>query len=735
MLRYPLSHQDIFRKDHKIAQQLNVSPIGRSLALLIAISLSVPNSALALRARSGGLEEETPAVKQLGDALSQPSRPISPVGLEEDYRIRWIDAKFIWASVKVRAHDGDLFFLAPVNGQGCLVKVEHEGVAILTAPLLPDEEMPPSGLSLEEMEWFSNRVHRGEEISLGVEGVCVKRLVDGVEFTPPRNQNENNVMQVAPVVPLSRTGLEELSPRAKILDQKIREFAAKPNWLHDLQIDLDDPSVRFAIHLGKSVSGSSSPPALTQLYNHAVDLQGIRLVSIPLDTPPEALEETLEQIRQHPRVLLVTATEPHKVDVAKIVQRWESSSEWDQRVFPMSTTNNVLLMRKDGILQKTMLTNSDGPAFVEQFKKVWGRTGAQEGTFQGRKVVILGGWGGLGQALTLSILKEKPSQLVITEKLHLDQARADLQAMAEKLELPVPVILSVDDGRLSDALRKADIIINSTGVGANDNQSPIQDPAVFKRSDGQRLIVIDSIYRDAKGQPRLVTPFLRQAWDQGIQEVHNGWGLFVRDFSWEGGWLARELTGQNLDPDALETIYHSMDQWARDVRGAKDAAEVLRAAGLEEKEVTLEKPIVIPSVVETNKILILGPEVLGIIHALAHVAAEDGKPIPLVLVVKDAEQKAWAEQLAAKLARDMDSSRSVISVIDASLPPYRELGTMDQVLKSIARYYEGERGYSVFVAKNRSDMAELAPFLGVPEPESFVRMTEAALQETVDSSS
>ncbi|MBI1952554.1 MAG: hypothetical protein HYS41_00310 [Candidatus Omnitrophica bacterium] len=401
------------------------------------------------------------------------------------------------------------------------------------------------------------------------------------------------------VMVFQRAGLEELSSRAGRLDAELKRLASEAEelqWLRDFLreegITLEDPSIRFGIHLGSSVLGSSSPPAITHLYNRVPACRApfakarIRLISIPRNTTEAELPEILRAIEEHPRIVLVTATQPHKIKVGAWVNRWDPQE--------LPATNVLILRDPQGKLLDVRGTNSDGPGFVEQYKKVWGARQGRIGTFEGKKVVLLGGWGGLGQALTTSVLKEKPLELIISEIDHpertLEQSRMQFEEMLDRFSsqggerLNATILRAYDprdpsknDPELLRHIREAEIIINATGLGMekNDHRSPLTDPSVL----GSQQEVFDSIYRTKKGEPRPVTPFLQQAWDAGVRRVFNGVGLYVRDFALEAEWLVRELTGETIQRDPIhEEMYH----WALQNRGLKEARDIL-SAGLEEK--------------------------------------------------------------------------------------------------------------------------------------------------------
>lgn len=386
-------------------------------------------------------------------------------------------------------------------------------------------------------------------------------------------------------------GLEELTPGAKALDETLRRtvdelMATWPANVRRYYQNLDDPAVRFAVHLGARVRGSSSPPALTYLYNEVAPLPGIRLVSIPLDTAPGALAERLTQIVAHPRVVLVTSTEPHKPAVAQWMKT-HASGVPDARVRMIPSSNNAWLHRAaDGTVARAVLSNSDGPSFVTQYQRVWGRHDGQDGTFRGQRVIILGGWGGLSQAVVISVLQEHPASLVISEKVNVSNARQELPRIAATLGIDSShvAVFGPQEPGLNDALRIADVVVNATGIGQDehDARSPIADGAVFERPAGQRVVAIDSIYRTHAGAPRPVTPFLQQAWTYGVRDVYNGVGLYVRDFAWEAAWITEQVTGTSLDESRQEAIYQQVYRWARETRGLREAREVLEAGGLEE---------------------------------------------------------------------------------------------------------------------------------------------------------
>ncbi len=154
--------------------------------------------------------------------------------------------------------------------------------------------------------------------------------------------------------------------------------------------------------------------------------------------------------------------------------------------------------------------------------------------------------------------------------------------------------------------------------------------------------------------------------------------------------------------------------------GADKAAIEPSAGGLEEKAEggLLE----IPSVVEAKKVLILAPEALRMLGALAWLQPADGQPIPLVALAENADQAGEIRRWASDLGLNAE-------VIDVSAAPYE--GNVPQALQMISRYYASENGLIPLVVRDLEALLEVAKFLGVAEPESFARMAEAAISEQV----
>ncbi len=370
------------------------------------------------------------------------------------------------------------------------------------------------------------------------------------------------------------------------LDELLRSVDRRsPQLRREYGFDFDDPKTYFSLHIGAHVPHLEPRLAPIHLFHRAQPVArylhdaGIKLYSVSIRVPAEPLghlQEFLEAARQHPKVLMVTVTQPHKTSVGQ----WVDAR--DEAAYPTSPVNYVAILR-DEKGSRTIGTNTDGMSWVEEYKKRWGRRGEREGRIQGKRIVILGGWGGIGQALTLSILKESPESLTISEvPSRVAASRQELRDVIQKLRkrkgdyktIPEVTVVPAFDAEnperdhpdLFSSLRHAQIVINATGIGMDQESSPIRDSAVFR----PEMEVFDAIYHTKEGRPIGLTPFLRQAKERGAK-VFNGTGIVVRNRSLSADWLVQQLTGRRLTPGEKEEVYREVYRYEQETRGLLEA--------------------------------------------------------------------------------------------------------------------------------------------------------------------
>jgi shikimate dehydrogenase len=204
----------------------------------------------------------------------------------------------------------------------------------------------------------------------------------------------------------------------------------------------------------------------------------------------------------------INITIPHKQEALSLVD--EISNE----ALLMGAINTVAV--RDGKLHGF---NTDGPGFAaavrEEFDIPLGEL----------RVLILGGAGGAGRAITIQCLLEGSSRVIIANR-NQENGNALAMEILEKLGKEViSISLDANDARLAEALSSIDLIVNATPLGMKGgDRSPLPEGLLTPNH-----LVFDTVYSGG------TTDLLKQAKQAGARSA-NGFSMLLHQ-----GALAYEI--------------------------------------------------------------------------------------------------------------------------------------------------------------------------------------------------
>ncbi len=243
---------------------------------------------------------------------------------------------------------------------------------------------------------------------------------------------------------------------------------------------------------GNPIGHTSSPI----MHMSAINALKLNYVYVPFLVELNNLEFAVKAIRAL-NIKGVNITIPFKEKIIPYLD------ELDQTAEEVKAVNTVV--NKSG---KLVGYNTDGDGFIYDLKK-------NKIELKAKKIVLIGA-GGAAKSIAISLLKQKPKNLILVNrtKNRLDALKKLLQT---KTELSISTY-SLIDPNIKEYLNDADIIINTTSLGMEPNihESPIQDFSFIRR--GQ--VFYDIIYK-----PNL-TYFLKNAQEKGVLTI-NGLGMLI----------------------------------------------------------------------------------------------------------------------------------------------------------------------------------------------------------------
>lgn len=283
------------------------------------------------------------------------------------------------------------------------------------------------------------------------------------------------------------------------------------------------PPARLAI-FGDPVVHSASPP----MQNAALNANGHALQYVRIHVTPAALSDALRALPQA-GFLGINLTIPHKQAALEFVD------ELSQEARLMGAINTVAI--RDGKLHGH---NTDGPGFAAAIKEVFG---VELGSL---RVLILGGAGGAGRAITVQCALAGCPQIIVANR---NSGKGAALAYEIQGQLGRNVIaISMDPSEVVEAVTSSDLIVNATPLGMKTQDASPLPEGSEKALSGHHL-VYDTVYSGGS------TALLRQAQEAGARSA-NGLTMLLHQ-----GALANEIWFRESAP--LETMRQALADLGR----------------------------------------------------------------------------------------------------------------------------------------------------------------------------
>lgn len=274
-------------------------------------------------------------------------------------------------------------------------------------------------------------------------------------------------------------------------------------------INLDGSTQVYGI-FGYPVKHSKSPLFQTAAFRHL----GINAVYVPFCVKPENLQQAISSIKVL-GIKGVNITIPFKEDAVKYM---DEVSEEVKVIGALNTVKNI-----DGYL---VGYNTDCYGFVEGLKQI-------EPDIQGKTAVIIGA-GGASRAVVYGLLKENICKIYIANRT-VERAQAIVQDFKKYYRVVDEIIQPLKLDEITKYLEKAQIVINTTSVGLNDQDSPIFDYEMLQ----PHQCVVDIIYKK--------TALLKKAEEKGCR-FQDGYPMLI----YQGAKSFEIWTGQVAPVDIMK---------------------------------------------------------------------------------------------------------------------------------------------------------------------------------------
>jgi shikimate dehydrogenase len=237
-----------------------------------------------------------------------------------------------------------------------------------------------------------------------------------------------------------------------------------------------NPPARFAV-FGDPIAHSASPP----MHNAALRERNHQLQYVRIRVTPEELPQALRNLTSA-EFLGTSLTIPHKQAALPFMDQVSREAQL------MGAINTVAV--RDGKLHGY---NTDGPGLSAAILEEFGIP------LKERRVLILGGAGGAGRAITVQCALEGSLSVIITNR---NKEKGDLlsQEIQEHLDFPISSIPMTTES-LGLAMKSIDLIINATPLGMKaDDPSPLPEGLLTKDH-----LIYDTVYSGGE------TALLKQA--------------------------------------------------------------------------------------------------------------------------------------------------------------------------------------------------------------------------------
>lgn len=266
--------------------------------------------------------------------------------------------------------------------------------------------------------------------------------------------------------------------------------------------------------LGYPISHSLSPT----MHNAAFAYLGLDYAYLTFDTKEDNLADVVTAMR----VLNVrgfNVTMPNKKNVMQLLDEVTPEARM------IGSVNTVL--HENGRL---IGYNTDGKGYVHDL--------VEKGIFVTGKRIVMAGAGGAARSVAIQLAVDGAAEIVILNRTA-DKAVEICNVIRKNVSTCKAEAVELDENKLKEKLKEADIFINSTGLGMhpNEDQSVISSPDMLH----QDLIVTDLIYKPSK------TKLLRIAEQAGCKAI-NGLGMMI----WQGAEAFKIWTGVDMPVDYIK---------------------------------------------------------------------------------------------------------------------------------------------------------------------------------------
>ena len=247
----------------------------------------------------------------------------------------------------------------------------------------------------------------------------------------------------------------------------------------EINCKLDGSTDVYGI-FGYPVKHSKSPTFQT-LFFQKTKINGIY---VPFEVKPENLELAVKSLRAL-NIKGVNVTIPHKEEVIKYV------NDVSKEVMYIGASNT--LVNIDGFIKAF---NTDVFGFIKGLKQL-------DPELAGKKVLVLGA-GGASRAVIYGLINENVEKIYIANRTpqRAEKIKEDFRKLHRFID---EVIEIISFQQIEGILDEANIIVNTTSVGLNEDDKPLFDYEKIKPEH----IVIDIIYKK--------TPLLQVAERKGCK--------------------------------------------------------------------------------------------------------------------------------------------------------------------------------------------------------------------------
>ncbi len=272
--------------------------------------------------------------------------------------------------------------------------------------------------------------------------------------------------------------------------------------------------------IGDPVEHTMSPA----MHNAAFAELGLDYAYLPFRVRPEELGNAISGIRAL-GIIGLNVTIPHKVAVIPFLDRLDPLAE------KIDAINTII--NDGGVLTGH---NTDATGFLQALKE-------RGITPEGKKTVILGA-GGAARAIAF-ILARNGAGLTLLNRTP-ERARGLARRITEEPGRQV-IVKAFDEDNLTEALRAAQVLVNTTSAGMAPRADETPVPAKLLRRD---LTVFDIVYNPVR------TRLLREAEAAGARVI-NGLDMLV----WQGAiafekWTGRQAPVEVMKREAMKALEH-----------------------------------------------------------------------------------------------------------------------------------------------------------------------------------